>query len=547
MYNTIANYPWVKDGLSADESHTIEELLYVPIPKSENLEALLQLGWLQDGPSPEENIAIEWLSNLNAHDPDATKTVLAMPFLASITETDTLVLKGLFYKAHTNTLTTFLQHPTVRDGITDDEAVLVTAATTIANHDYIGKILAPRNTVVETIQTSSTHTPNLTISIVRLGTRRITDSSAIIAEAVEYVEQAMGIPLPTSHVIVLLDDSAVIDQFAGVNYGQAIAYLREGEDGDAWQRTAFRQSMVHEVAHYFWRGSENWIDEGMANTIDNTFAVTQGFPTEMTATQRQSCTLTTLEQLSTLNPDHTHPQYRCNYYLGEKLFMELQGVQSSDSFRNAITNLHQMTLALQEDGQTAGITEVKAAFPEHQHIVQKHWTGKTPVAILPTSTPVSKALPTSIPASTALPTSIPASIALSRDYIAHQNAESGFSIKLPRNWEGSAEEDRVTFQPQNSTAHILVIEQSNASRKDYLALNEDSLLHPAGDWKSYHSSYFEDTNSNAVTFWEVQYTRERNGGGCIEQGLIRVYESQHEAGTPTTTKIEIVRLPAQRG
>ena len=387
MYNTIADYPWVKDGLSAEEAHTIEKLLYVPIPKPENLEALLQLGWLQDGPSPQESTAVKWLSNLNVRNPEATNAVLAMPFLASITETDTLVLKGLSYRAYTNTLTTFLQHPTVQDGITDDEAVLVTAATTIPNPDYIGTILAPRNTVVETIQTSSTHTPNLTISIVRLGARRITDSSAIIAEAVEYVEQAMGIPLPTSHVIVLLDDSAVIDQFAGTNYGQAIAYLREGEDGDAWQKTAFRQSMVHEVAHYFWRGSEDWIDEGMANTIDNTFAVTQGFPTEMTATQPQSCTLTTLEQLSTLNPDHTHPQHRCNYYLGEKLFMELQGAQSADSFRRAITNLHQMSLALQEDEQTARHRRGQSSLPRipspDRKALDRQTANSNPVHTLP--------------------------------------------------------------------------------------------------------------------------------------------------------------------
>ena len=36
----------------------------------------------------------------------------------------------------------------------------------------------------------------------------------------------MNIGLPTNHVIVLLDDTGVITGFAGVNYGQAIAYLR---------------------------------------------------------------------------------------------------------------------------------------------------------------------------------------------------------------------------------------------------------------------------------------------------------------------------------
>ena len=123
-----------------------------------------------------------------------------------------------------------------------------------------------------------------------------TEPSKTVEEAVKYVEEAMGLSLPTSHVIVLLDDTGVIADFAGVNYGQAIAYLRKGEDGTDWDRAGFRKGMVHEVAHYFWRGNEDWIDEGITNTIGYNFARDKGLPPQMMGAEQRGCTIKTLEK-----------------------------------------------------------------------------------------------------------------------------------------------------------------------------------------------------------------------------------------------------------
>ena len=111
----------------------------------------------------------------------------------------------------------------------------------------------------------------------------------------------------TDHVILLLDDTGVTEGFVGTNYGQAIAYLKEGETGTNWERTAFKMGLVHEVAHYFWRGNEGWIDEGMAETIEQSWGIKNRLPGEMIRTETKGCTLSTLQKLSSLKPDEKSP------------------------------------------------------------------------------------------------------------------------------------------------------------------------------------------------------------------------------------------------
>ena len=37
---------------------------------------------------------------------------------------------------------------------------------------------------------------------------------------------------------------------------------------DTFEGRVLQQGLAHEVAHYYWRGNEDWIDEGLANTIE---------------------------------------------------------------------------------------------------------------------------------------------------------------------------------------------------------------------------------------------------------------------------------------
>ena len=72
----------------------------------------------------------------------------------------------------------------------------------------------------------------------------------------------MSLPLPTDMVTVLFADAAGQDQGA-TNAGTAIIIHPEFEhDPDLLTGV-----LAHEVAHYYWRGNKDWLDEGIAEII----------------------------------------------------------------------------------------------------------------------------------------------------------------------------------------------------------------------------------------------------------------------------------------
>ena len=377
--------------MTLTEATTTQDLLYMAAADHDTLKAVLSLQWTQDSITPPEAKAISGLRALAHRDADITKMITAMPFLESVAEEDALLIDAPHSAWHRNTLNDFVTHPTIADGITDTETIRAVAATTINDTAQIHRLLNPGSAIVETIQTSTPRTPDLNISVVRAGTRRATDTSILVEEAVGYVEDFMNLPLPTNHVILLLDDTGVTTGFAGVNYGQAIAYLRKGEDGTEWERAAFRKGMVHEVAHYFWRGAENWLDEGMAELIEHNYALETGLPPAMVQSKKGSCTLKTLAQLSALDLPHSHPEHRCNYHLGSALFIDLQTELGPTQFKLGAQQLYRLLEILYVRDDKAGIKEVEAAFPQNKHISATHWNG---IAIPP---PTAAATPTTTP------------------------------------------------------------------------------------------------------------------------------------------------------
>ena len=93
-------------------------------------------------------------------------------------------------------------------------------------------------------------------------------------------------------------------------------------------------------------------------------------------TRRQDCEVHDLEMLSGLNPDKADSQFICNYYLGQLLFQELWDILGREEFNQRLGELYRLSLALQEEQETPGISEVRQAFHDRAEIVEKHWTGR---------------------------------------------------------------------------------------------------------------------------------------------------------------------------
>ena len=266
LYRQIAELPWVEDELSQLERDTIDQLLYIGVSNIASLRTALGLPWVQDAISEMEYDAIYWLSNLGARDIPNLAAIIAMPFLQTPDSTDVLALRSIHRLAYEEELTPLTEHPLFLDGITDDETTLVAAVGTLyRDTDEISRMLDSGYASIEAV-TSAT---GLQLSIIRSGSQSQPWTADALGSAADYAEQVMLLDLSVDHVILVLNDKAVPSTASGANYGFAISYLPEYEQmQDTFEGRSLQQGLAHEVAHYYWRGNEGWIDEGLANTIE---------------------------------------------------------------------------------------------------------------------------------------------------------------------------------------------------------------------------------------------------------------------------------------
>ena len=373
LYRQLAALPWVEDGLSQLERDTIDQLLYIGVSDIPSLRTTLGLPWVQDAVSEVEYDAIDWLATLGAEDVPNLAAIIAMPFLQTPDTTDVLALRSMYKLANKEALAPLIEHASFLDGITDDETTLVTAVGTLySDIDEISRMLDPGYASIEAV-TSAT---GLQLSIVRTGSQPQPWTADALGDAADYAEQVMLLDLPTDHVILVLNDKAVSSTAAGTNYGFAISYLPEYEQTqDTFEGRDFQQGLVHEVAHYYWRGNEGWIDEGLANTIEYMHGADNGLSPGQLKTRRGDCEAHDLEMLSEWDPEIDAPEYACNYYLGERLFLELREGLDDAEFSEKLRELYRLSLTAQETDQTPGIATVSQVFSDQAAIVDKHWSG----------------------------------------------------------------------------------------------------------------------------------------------------------------------------
>ncbi len=377
LYRQIQQLPWVEDGLFDTERDTLDELLYIGARSIPNLKAVLELPWTQGKVSTLEHEAIYWLRALNYEDTLTVGELATAPFLRSLEPADVLAIRGMHSLAYEGLLSVVMDHPTIAAGITDTHTALVSATATLNHPREIIRMMDPNYADIETESTGTEMSPYLKISIIRTGNQPHPSTMEAVRSAVEFVEKTMQLPLPVEHVILVLNDHAVTGGFSGTNHGHAFGYRPGYEEGETpYDRHTFFAGMVHEVAHYFWRGNEDWIDEGLANTVEYMNGVQTNLSPGLLQPRRQECEVHDLEALVELNPGKDHPQFVCNYYLGQLLFQELLESMGEAESSKKLREFYRLSLMEQGADNTPGIAQVLKIFSQQAEVVEKHWSGK---------------------------------------------------------------------------------------------------------------------------------------------------------------------------
>ena len=374
LAQAIIQLPWVSDGIDPHETEAVEEIKFVAHADASVAQAIIQLPWVADGIEPQEPETVEEIYFVAHENASVAQALVGMPFMVSNEPADAHALNGIQQIIRDGLTRNLTSSQVYRNGITDESAPIIAAAAATESGSAITEYLNNAAITVEVGQYTTGGQP-LTITIVRPenaaasgGTLNDVYQSVIVTESI------MQLPLPTRHVIVVFDPRAVSSGFAGTNHNYAIGIEEENPDGG---RALLQNILFHEVAHYWWGGNANWIDEGMADTIAATASLAQDDEWVAKPNRRKECITQNISDLG-----HTRRgdgQFYCSYYLGEKLFRALQDSMSPGEFTAAIQALYAASQALprpeSQDDYRADIEQVRQAFPNQQEIIELHYTG----------------------------------------------------------------------------------------------------------------------------------------------------------------------------
>ena len=366
--SSVVSLGWVEDGIEEIEAKAIEVISYVDYGDARVASSVVSLGWVQDGIADAEVDLIEALASIADKDAEEALRIVGMPFLETIEPPDISAMESLRQLAAFKpaAFVSVMSHKALRDGISNDLAPIVATLDGVAetNPGLINILLDPSRALLERRIITLPLTGDVVLDIIRTapGAARSMD---LLEHSVRGIEEYMGSPLPTTYVD-LLYENAVYGSFAGTNFGTHIAILPEYDiDDDSQEAESSGSAIAHEVAHYYWSGNEGWVDEGAADFIAS---IVEGARTgQLIGVTNPPCGYaSSIAELKSLGISRGGIEFRCNYSLGERLFVDLYLTLGDERFRQG---LHALYLAseIEDDaddrrGTSVGIEQIREAF-----------------------------------------------------------------------------------------------------------------------------------------------------------------------------------------
>jgi hypothetical protein len=364
----LTSFPWLVDGVDTVELAIVERLYSIVRDDAELANAIAGKSWLADGLGKDAVRVVNGLYYIMDEDTALARTIADMSFLETLQPTDAAVLDALSWLAYTEILALreVLAHPTLKDGISDEWAPVVALLDSVneAAPAFLRPLLDPEQATIERRALTLPHTGAVDLAIIRTepGAAR---SMELLEHSAGSVESFMGVELPTNYV-ALLFGTAVLGYAGGTNYGAYFVMLPKYDADDGSSDADYApQLMAHEVAHYYWSGNPNWLDEGLAELLA---AISENERTgTVVAIDYTYCpdadNIALLERLDAAGVIY---DYRCNYALGGQFFLEIYETLGDAAFRQGLRNLY-LTSQVEDytdefDGSPVGIRQIQDAF-----------------------------------------------------------------------------------------------------------------------------------------------------------------------------------------
>ena len=317
------------------------------------------LPWLIDGAdTPTERMTLFLLSETQGLSPELVQRLVTQPFLQDHTPGDQEAMYTLYRMASDDpgwaTWITGLGRFADADGITNDDAkLLAVMSLPYVNDDWRTMVSLAYSGHVDQRSYTGTRGNVVNVAVVREYTPTAANSTRMLelaTTAVQHNEELMDAALPTNFMGVLLADCPGC---AGANNSWVMQM--DPESDWSWTDASARSVLAHEVAHYWWYGNSDWLDEGAANYAA-AFSQWRATGADDVYTSSYPCPFyRTIEHLVAEAPDYGDSEGSlCNYSLGERLFIHLDRSTTAADFEQRFKNLYQMTGNPQYEARSDG-------------------------------------------------------------------------------------------------------------------------------------------------------------------------------------------------
>ena len=360
---------WYEDGVSETELRAIRYLDAIAGDDEPAAEIVASLAWFVDGVSESDVYAMRNILLISQDDGASARRIVAMPFISTLEPADIAAIRSLSSMAYFQSrgFEYVMARDSLSDGITDAQSPIVAMLYGVykINPGLMDTLLDPNLTTIERRMISLPLTGSVDLVIVRTrpGAARSMD---LLEYAARTSEELMGEPLPTNFVGLLFED-AVSGGFAGTNFGTHITILPKYDvDDDSREANFAPHSIAHEVAHYYWSGNADWVDEGaadfMASAIEN-----RRIGESIGVTNDPCPYANSIDELEEIAPERGSVEFRCNYSLGERLFVDMRHALGDESVWAALRSLY-LASEIDNDpddgrrGARVGVEHVREAF-----------------------------------------------------------------------------------------------------------------------------------------------------------------------------------------
>ena len=247
---------------------------------------------------------------------------------------------GLLSRNHNRHFATIRDHSRIADGITEQEAPVVAVLYDVVQHnpEILPQMLNFDTVSVEERTVLLPLSGEARISIVRTD-RGLPGTMDLLEEGVIFVEEWIGAPLLRRNLVFFFGDAAAAGQ--GHNSWLAVVSPAEYEDPGRDQDIS-AQHYVHETAHWYFRQSEPWVNEGAADFLAaQWYASRTGWPAapigDLCADYLDIATL-----ISEGIREPSQPGFWCYYSLGERIFLDFHRAMGDEAFREAFRALYRL-------------------------------------------------------------------------------------------------------------------------------------------------------------------------------------------------------------